>query len=186
MSGRGRPNPLQEKSSFLTPQAPQASRRGRNSPQKKRNGRGGKGAAATISAEPSFPKNNQPNISWTDDHTNKLVDWILTRPANRHILFLDCTSSSKTTLNTTKRPSGKNKKEVAGAIAKHIFETDEEHLATYASDPSRYVLSVTNQLGVLKTKYRHYKEQFQQTGNGVAPQGLDETAGPSNLLGMFF
>ncbi|KAL4072386.1 hypothetical protein V8B97DRAFT_2006761 [Scleroderma yunnanense] len=67
------------------------------------------------------------------------------------------------------RPSGKNKKEVTAAIAKHIFEHNPIYGTLYASDPSKFTTSVTNQLAILKNKYCEQHAQFSSTGSDVAP-----------------
>ena len=76
-----------------------------------------------------------------------LVAWITSHSADHHILFYDCLSSasvSRFSQASEDRPSGKNKKDVSAAIAKHIFETDPDHANTYVEEPGRYVTSVIN------------------------------------------
>ncbi|KAL4069010.1 hypothetical protein J3A83DRAFT_4373282 [Scleroderma citrinum] len=67
-------------------------------------------------------------ISWDADPTcsEKLVAWLVSHPADCHILFHDHTGNSSTTsaLFTNDKPSGRNKKDVQAAIAKHIFKHD--------------------------------------------------------------
>ena len=76
-----------------------------------------------------------------------LVAWITSCAADHHVLFHDQSSSTSTKLSPGDKPSGKNKKDVSAAIAKHIFEDDPDHSSGYAAEPTRYVTSVINQLG---------------------------------------
>ena len=101
---------------------------------------------ALSAPEPS--KKSMPNITWEGKHTDQLVEWSMTHTADWHILFHDCvTSTSASKPPPGDKPSGKSKKEVSAAIARHIFITDPDHSFLYASDPLRYVTSVINQLG---------------------------------------
>ncbi|KAF8430924.1 hypothetical protein L210DRAFT_863670, partial [Boletus edulis BED1] len=109
-------------------------------------------------------------ISWEGIRTDMLVAWIMSHPADCHILFHDRSSSSSSMLTHGDKPSGKNKKEVAAAIAKHIFGQDPEHSSTYTVDLAKYTTSVTNRLSVLKRTYREHHACFTSTGGGIFPQ----------------
>ncbi|KAL4062818.1 hypothetical protein V8B97DRAFT_1877335, partial [Scleroderma yunnanense] len=75
------------------------------------------------------------NISWDADltHLEKLVSWLVSHPTDCHILFHDHTGNSSTTsaLSASNKPSGRNKKDVQAAIAKHIFEQDDIYAELY-------------------------------------------------------
>ena len=129
-------------------------------PQRKRHGRGSKtvstptpAPAPTLSTSTSqaapgpSKKTLAVNITWEGRHTDMLVAWITSHSADCHILFHDHSSSasaSRFSQASKDRPSGKNKKDVSAAIAKHIFETDPDHANTYVEEPGRYVMSVIN------------------------------------------
>ncbi|KAF8128389.1 hypothetical protein EV363DRAFT_1400563 [Boletus edulis] len=68
------------------------------------------------------------------------------------------------------KPSGKNKKEVVAAIAKHIFGQNPEHSSTYTIDLEKYTTSVTNRLSAQKRTYREHCARFTSTGGGIFPQ----------------
>jgi hypothetical protein len=72
----------------------------------------------------------------------------MSRVADRHVLFHDRSSSTSIKLAPGDKPSGKNKKDVSAVIAKHIFEEDPDHSSSYAAEPTRYVTSVINRLGM--------------------------------------
>ncbi|KAN0098044.1 hypothetical protein V8E55_002490 [Tylopilus felleus] len=118
-------------------------------------------------------------ISWEGGHTDTLVTWIISRPADRHVLYHNRYSSSSTLPPSGDKPSGKNKKEVAAIIAQHIFRKDPEHSVQFAADPAKYTTSVINQLSALKSKYRDQHARFKSTGSGVAPP--DNGNNPPNL-----
>ncbi|KAF8443715.1 hypothetical protein L210DRAFT_793454, partial [Boletus edulis BED1] len=127
------------------------------------------------------------NITWDGRRMDSLVVWITSRAADRHILFHDRSSSTLTKLIPSDKPSGKNKKEVSTAIAKHIFKDDPDHSSAYEADPARYVTSIINRLGTLKSKYCKQRVRFKSTGSGVLPQADGEMDAPAqNLLGMLY
>ena len=76
-----------------------------------------------------------------------LVAQITSHAADRHVLFHDWSSATSTKLSPGDKLSGKNKKDVSAAIAKHIFEDDPNHSSAYTAEPTRYVTSVINWLG---------------------------------------
>ncbi|KAL4062069.1 hypothetical protein V8B97DRAFT_1921118 [Scleroderma yunnanense] len=72
----------------------------------------------------------------------KLVFWIINHPTDHNILFHNHLSSIPVpTHSPDDRPSGKNKKEVTAAIAKHIFKHNPIYGTLYASDPGKFATS---------------------------------------------
>ena len=100
-------------------------------------------AAAAAASGPVDPLPSK--ISWEEGHTDALVTWIISHPADRHVLYHDRYSSSSTLPPSGDKPSGKNK-EVAAVIAQHIFRKDPEHSVQFAANPAKYTTSVINQL----------------------------------------
>ncbi|KAG6369071.1 hypothetical protein JVT61DRAFT_1515, partial [Boletus reticuloceps] len=97
-------------------------------------------------------------------------------PADHHILFHNRSSSSSSTLTHGDKPSGKNKKEVAAAITKHIFEQDPEHSSMYTINLAKYTTSTEE--NILRTPCTFYKHR-----RWNVPQGGDSNVKPaSNLL----
>ena len=92
-----------------------------------------------------------PNISWDADPTRseKLVAWLVSHPTDRHILFHDHAGNSSATpaISPNNKPSGRNKKDVQAAIAKHIFEHDDVYAELYGSHPEKFSASLGNRLG---------------------------------------
>ncbi|KAL4062362.1 hypothetical protein J3A83DRAFT_4194785 [Scleroderma citrinum] len=92
------------------------------------------------------------NISWDADltHLEKLVSWLVSHPTDCHILFHDHTGNSSTTstLSASNKPSGRNKKDMQAAIAKHIFEQDDIYAELYVSHPDKFLTSLGNQLRI--------------------------------------
>ena len=102
--------------------------------------------AASLPTKPT--KKSAANIIWEGHCTDQLVDWITSHISDHHILFHDHSASALTAQPPPgDKPSGKNKKDIASAIAKQIFGDDPDHATSYTSDPARYVTSVTNHLG---------------------------------------
>ena len=100
------------------------------------------GAASASSSKSSAPQ--PPNIVWDETHIQELVSWLITCPADRHILYHDHNQTGSTPpFPPSEWPSGKQKKDVHAAIAKHIFEGKDHE---YTNNPDRYVTSVSNQL----------------------------------------
>jgi len=104
----------------------------------------GKGKAPEVSgvskAPPKVASARPLNIIWDEVCVQELVTWLVTRPADRHVLYHD---QSSTLPPPGKRPSGKQKKGIHAAIARHIFEGKE---SDYSSDPDRFATSVSNHL----------------------------------------
>jgi len=134
----------------LPPQAPSALPRARvpATASKKRGGKAeGKVVALGVAATPTM---KGPSVQWDTNPTctDKLVSWILNHPADCNVLFHDhLLNSPPPVLSPEERPSGKNKKDITAVIAKHIFQDDLAYSVLYASDPGKFTLSVTNQLG---------------------------------------
>ena len=101
------------------------------------------GAASASSSKSSALR--PLNIVWDETHVQELVSWLMTRPADRHILYHDHNPTGSTPpFPPSERPSGKQKKDVHAAIAKHIFEGKDHE---YTNGPDRHnVTSVSNQL----------------------------------------
>ncbi|KAI6006865.1 hypothetical protein EDD15DRAFT_2357900 [Pisolithus albus] len=132
--------------------------------------RGAKGRAPAVGGEPV--KGLQ--VHWDQDptRTERLIRWLLSHAADRHILFHDKNtgqSSSAPPPAAGDKPSGRNKKEVHLAIAKCIFEDDSVYGEQYATNPDKFQLCVMNRLVTLKEKYREHAKSLKQTGGGVAP-----------------
>ena len=95
-----------------------------------------------------------PNIIWDETHVQELVSWLVTHPADRHILYHDRNQSkSAPSLPPDQQPSGRQKKNIHAAITKHIFDGKDSE---YSNDPNRYATSVCNQL----TAYVHTLQAF--------------------------
>ncbi|KAI6101885.1 hypothetical protein F5141DRAFT_1218093 [Pisolithus sp. B1] len=115
-----------------------------------------------------------PSVSWDADPTctDKLVSWMVSHSGDHNILFHDCLSNSTPlVLSPDDKPSGKNKKEVTTAITKHIFKHDLVYASLYVVDPGKFAMSVTNWLGMLKSKCCEQHARFSSTGSGVMPDG---------------
>ena len=64
----------------------------------------------------------------------ELVSWLVTHPADRHILYHDhIQSGSAPPLPSNQRPSGRQKKDIHAAIAKHIFNSKKSE---YSNNPT--------------------------------------------------
>lgn len=66
----------------------------------KRGGKGkGKAVEVTLNAMPLSAATKEsaraPNITWDESHVRELVNWIVTRPADRRILYNDQRTNSK-------------------------------------------------------------------------------------------
>ena len=138
--------------------------------------------ATTLATTTSRP----PNIIWDENRVRKLVTWIVDRPADRHILYNDRNQSGSAPPLSNEHSSGKQKKDIHAAIAKHIFEGEDPE---YSNNPSCYAKSVSNRLiayvhthttlaypdflieSGLKTDYWKSLGKFKQTGAGVDPNG---------------
>ncbi|KAF9232943.1 hypothetical protein BU15DRAFT_80663 [Melanogaster broomeanus] len=103
--------------------------------------------------------------------TDTLVEYLLTHPADCHVLFND-----KNTGNTTskpqeivEKPSGRTKKDIQAVIAKIIFEHDSAYAEAYQATPDKFQVCVGNRLTTLKATYRKYRARFKQSGEGIIP-----------------
>ena len=92
------------------------------------------------------------NISWDADpsHSEKLVIWLISHPADHHILCHDHAGNSSTapTLSSSDKPFGRNKKDVQAVIAEYIFEHDDIYAELYVLHPKNFTSSVGNQLAM--------------------------------------
>ncbi|KAF8424780.1 hypothetical protein L210DRAFT_799294, partial [Boletus edulis BED1] len=108
-----------------------------------------------------------PNIVWDEGRVQELVTWLITHPADRHVLYHDRNQAgSAPPLPPNERPSGRQKKDVHAAIAKNIFNSKDPE---YSNDPERYTTSVSNRLTALKRDYQKCRNRLKQTGAGVHP-----------------
>ncbi|KIK72942.1 hypothetical protein PAXRUDRAFT_796728, partial [Paxillus rubicundulus Ve08.2h10] len=88
----------------------------------------------------------------------------------------------KSTPRPQGQPSGSNKQEIYGVIAKIVFDGDPEYGGLFTSQPTKFSespslclhFSCSPALCSLKRLYRDQAKKFQQTGNGVAPTGISE------------
>ena len=118
----------------------------------------GKGKAREATGPPAVASKSStpklPNITWGEARVQELVSWLVTRPADRNILYHDRNQSGPAPpLTPDQRPSGKQKKDIHAAIAKHIFDGKDSE---YSNDPDRYTTSVCNRL----TAYVHTLQAF--------------------------
>ncbi|KAF9232058.1 hypothetical protein BU15DRAFT_18076, partial [Melanogaster broomeanus] len=100
--------------------------------------------------------------------TDRLLSWLLERPADRAILFYDKASGESST-PTDARASGRHKKDIYPIIAKVLFENDPVYGSVYASQPEKFSSAVQSRLSTLKTKYRAQCDRFKATGAGIKP-----------------
>jgi hypothetical protein len=97
----------------------------------------------TTSSKSSTPR--PPNIIWDETCVQELVSWLVTRPTDRHVLYHDRNQAGSTPppLPPNEWPSGRQKKDIHAAIARHIFYGKDPE---YSTDPDRYATSVSNRL----------------------------------------
>ncbi|KAF8551932.1 hypothetical protein OG21DRAFT_1486619 [Imleria badia] len=122
-------------------------------------GRGrGRGSQDLAAAAPAMTS-RAPNIIWDEKRVTKLVAWIVERPADRHILYSGSAPATTGPSGTKQdeHPSGKQKKDIHAAIAKHIFDGEDSE---YSNNPGR-----------LKAEYWKHLGRFKQTGAGVDANG---------------
>ena len=100
-------------------------------------------ATLPTATAPATTTSRPPNIIWDENQVRKLVTWIVDHPADRRILYGDRNQSGSAPPLSNECPSGKQKKDIHAAIAKHIFEGEDPE---YSNNPSRYAKSVSNQL----------------------------------------
>jgi hypothetical protein len=77
--------------------------------------------------------------------TDRLLSWLLERPADRAILFYDKSSVESSTPTDT-RASGRHKKDIYPVIAKALFEKDPTYGMAYASQPEKFASAVQSRL----------------------------------------
>lgn len=121
-------------------------------PESSRTGMWGKGKSkaqettgplpAASSAKSSTPR--PPNIVWDGTCVQELVSWLVTHPTDRYILYHNRNQAgSAPLLPPNQWPSGRQKKDIHAAIAKHIFDSKEPE---YLDGSDRYMTSVSNRL----------------------------------------
>ena len=86
------------------------------------------------SAPIATKKTLSANITWDGRYIDLLVEWITSCAADHHVLLHDHSSSMMTKLPPGDKPSGKNKKDVFSAIAKHIFKDNPEYFNMYIAE----------------------------------------------------
>ncbi|KAG1739471.1 uncharacterized protein EDB91DRAFT_1248823 [Suillus paluster] len=98
-------------------------------------------------------------IQWERDHAliTILINHLTTHPPDCHILFYS--DGKKAMPSVDDAPSGKDKNEIHGFIAKLIFATHTKYKATYHQDPKKFCMSVTNHITSLRNKYRKCKDE---------------------------
>ncbi|KIO05092.1 hypothetical protein M404DRAFT_25706 [Pisolithus tinctorius Marx 270] len=139
-------------------------------------GSGSKGKGPASNKQPaadSSMESTQPkNINWDTPHTEILVQWLLSHPANCRILFSDKNSGDlppSLSSTSTERPVGHNKKEVQAMIAQAVFEDDSVYKDMYTASAAKFQVSVGNRLNTLKASYRKCRARFKQSGEGIIP-----------------
>ncbi|KIN98422.1 hypothetical protein M404DRAFT_97961, partial [Pisolithus tinctorius Marx 270] len=94
-------------------------------------------------------ESTQPkNINWDTPHTEILVQWLLSHPANCRILFSDKNSGDlppSLSSTSTERLVGHNKKEVQAMITQAIFEDDSIYKDMYTASAAKFQVSMGNQ-----------------------------------------
>ncbi|KIK38343.1 hypothetical protein CY34DRAFT_39373, partial [Suillus luteus UH-Slu-Lm8-n1] len=106
-----------------------------------------------------------------------LIQFLEAHPADCRVLFNE-SKKHHDPATVEPNPSGSQKGHIWAAIARSIFEDDEEYKDMYAEDNRKFALAVCNRLGHLRTKYKKHHARFTQTGAGINP--LDAT-GAKNL-----
>jgi len=113
-------------------------------------GRGARGKAPVHQPDSGTPTEDSPlpsagNVNWESNPalTNKLIQWLLTHPADRHVLFHDHATSTYIPGPGSKL-SGRNKKEVLAVVAGHLFEKDSTYGSVYALDMPKFNTSLNN------------------------------------------
>jgi len=117
-------------------------------------GQGARGKAPVHQPDSGTPAEDSPlpsagNVNWESNLalTNKLIQWLLTHPADQHILFHDRATSTYIP-GPGSKPSGRNKKEVLVVVAGHLFEKDSSYGSAYALDMPKFNTSLNNWLGM--------------------------------------
>ncbi|KIK91274.1 hypothetical protein PAXRUDRAFT_76891, partial [Paxillus rubicundulus Ve08.2h10] len=113
-------------------------------------------------------------IYWDVAHTDTLVEYLLTHPADCCILFSDKNIGNLTSQpkETTTKPSGHTKRDIHAIIAKAIFEGDLTYGGGYNKIPDKLQVSVdvvNSQTDSLKSTYWKHYGIFKQSGGGVVP-----------------
>ncbi|KIN98360.1 hypothetical protein M404DRAFT_31362 [Pisolithus tinctorius Marx 270] len=92
--------------------------------------------AVTTTGDASTTEGLQPkNINWDIPHTDILVNWLLTHPTNRRILFSDKITTVSPP-SPDEGPVGHNKKEVQAIIAEVVFKNHPYYKDMYMGNPS--------------------------------------------------
>ncbi|KIO00026.1 hypothetical protein M404DRAFT_29854, partial [Pisolithus tinctorius Marx 270] len=125
--------------------------------------------AVTTTGDAPTTEGLQPkNINWDVPRTDILVNWLLTHPANRRILFSDKITTVSPP-SPDEGPVGHNKKEVQAIIAEVVFKNDPYYKDMYMAGPAKFQVSVGNRITTLKGSYRKCRARFKQSGEGIMP-----------------
>ncbi|KIN97876.1 hypothetical protein M404DRAFT_31824 [Pisolithus tinctorius Marx 270] len=108
------------------------------------------------------------NINWDVPRTDILINWLLTHPANRRILFSDKITTVSPP-SPDEGPVGHNKKEVQAIIAEVVFKNDPYYKDMYMVGPAKFQVSVGNCITMLKGSYCKCRARFKQSGEGIMP-----------------
>jgi len=106
---------------------------------------GAKGKGPAVATEGSSGSTHPKNIQWDNSHTDKLVNWLLTHPANSRILFSNKNTADLPPL-PTEQPLGHNKRDVQAIVSQAIFANDTEYQEMYAASPAKFQTSVGNRI----------------------------------------
>ncbi|KAG2064024.1 hypothetical protein BDR04DRAFT_1146096 [Suillus decipiens] len=118
-------------------------------------------------------------IQWHNDRalTDTLVNYLTTHPADCRILFYS--DGKKAMAAADDGPSGSDKGQIYGVLAKLIFTDHVKYGPAYAANAKKFRDAVCNRIGTLRSKYKKIKASFGSTGAGVMPA---EGTSAKNLL----
>ncbi|KAG1718882.1 uncharacterized protein EDB91DRAFT_1352162 [Suillus paluster] len=117
------------------------------------------------------PEQSAPRltIQWQSDHalTDLLVTYLTMHPADCRILFY---SDGKKVMSTADDgPSGSDKGQIYGTLAKLIFTNHPKYGYAYSVNAKKFCDAVCNCIRILRGKYKKIKASFDSTGAGVIP-----------------
>ncbi|KAG2031472.1 hypothetical protein BDR03DRAFT_1016090, partial [Suillus americanus] len=126
---------------------------------------------STSQAHPTPASDSGPRLTvqWgkEDALTDILVDHITSHPADSRILFY---SEGKNMIpETDDQPSGKDKSDIYGVLARLIFANHLKYGNAYRQNPKKFCDSVANHIVSLKNRYKKLKTSLTSTGAGVLP-----------------
>ena len=95
------------------------------------------GVVPTGTTSSKFSTPRPLNIIWDKTHVQELVSWLVTRPADRHVLYHDHNQAgSGPPLPPNERPSGRQKN-IHVAIARHIFDGKDPEYSTVVATSNK-------------------------------------------------